>query len=101
MYRILLFHIHFSQIRYQIKANTPTHMAKYTELFLFLPFLNKSIFFLVRRNFFERVYLQNIALQSLCPLSPCPTEKKQFSFLEQMTILTELSLAIEHFFFFS
>ena len=33
--RTLLFHTHFSQIRYQIKANTPTHMAKQTKLFLF------------------------------------------------------------------
>ena len=41
--RTLLFHTHFSQIRYQIKANSPTHMAKQTELFWCLTFLNKSI----------------------------------------------------------
>ena len=28
MSRTLLFHTHFSQTRYQIKANTQTHMAK-------------------------------------------------------------------------
>ena len=34
-------------------------MAKHrpTDLFLCLPFLKYSIFFLVRRNFFERVYI--------------------------------------------
>ena len=32
-------------------------MTKYTELFLCLPFLKLSIFFLVRRKFFGRVYI--------------------------------------------
>ena len=57
MSRTLLFYTHFSQIRYQIKAKTPTHMAKHTELFSYLLFLKYSHFFLVRRNFFERVYI--------------------------------------------
>ena len=55
MSRTLVFHTYFSQTRYQIKANTQTHKAKHTELFLWLSFLKKSIFFLVRRNFFEQV----------------------------------------------
>ena len=44
MSKTLLFYTHFSQIRYQIKAKTPTHMAKYTQLFLCLLFLKHSIF---------------------------------------------------------
>ena len=38
MSRTLLFQTNFMQTRYQIKANTQTHMAKYTELFLCLLF---------------------------------------------------------------
>ena len=34
MTRTLLFNTHFSQIRYQIKANTLRHIAKQTQLFL-------------------------------------------------------------------
>ena len=64
-----LFYTHFSQIRYQIKAKTPTHIAKHTELFLFLPFVRYSLFFLVRQNFFERVYLQE---NPACKLSGRP-----------------------------
>ena len=59
MSRTFLFYTHLSQIRYQIKAKTPTHIAKHTELFLFLPFVKYSLFFLVRRNLFERVYMSN------------------------------------------
>ena len=45
MSRTLLFHTHFSQIRYEIKAKTPTHIAKHTELFLCLLFLKYTNFF--------------------------------------------------------
>ena len=45
MSRTFLFYTHFSQIRYQIKAKTPTHMAKHKELFFCLLFLKYSNFF--------------------------------------------------------
>ena len=45
MSRTLLFHTHFWQIRYQIKAKTTTHMAKHIQLFLCLLFLKYSILF--------------------------------------------------------
>ena len=48
----VIFHIHFLQIRYQIKANIPIHRTKYTELFI--RFWSKAW------NFFEQVYLTNI-----------------------------------------
>ena len=54
--RTLLFHTHFSQIRYQIKAKTQTHKAKQTEWFLCLLFLKESNFVKVRRNIFGQVY---------------------------------------------
>ena len=57
MSRTLLFYTQFLQIRNQIKAKTPMYIAKHTELFLCLPFLKYSIFFLVRQNFFGRVYI--------------------------------------------
>ena len=63
MSRTLSFHTHFSQIRYQIKAQTPTHMAKHTESFLCLLFLKYTIFFQVRRNFFGRVYLDHMLMK--------------------------------------
>ena len=72
MSRTSLFHTHFEQTRYQIKAETPTHMAKHTELFLCLLFLNYRICFLVRRNFFEQVYegikLTDVFSSSLYPV---------------------------------
>ena len=42
--RTLLFYTHFSQISYQIKANTPTHMVKKTEIFLSLNFFEVDQF---------------------------------------------------------
>ena len=53
--RTLYITLIFSQIRYQIKAKTPMHKANQTKLFLCLLFLKESQFFLVRRDFFERV----------------------------------------------
>ena len=55
--KTLSFHIHLSQIRYQIKANTPAHMTRHAWLFFSVSFLKESSFFLVRRKSFERVYL--------------------------------------------
>ena len=51
MSRTLLFYTHFLQIRYQIKANTPTHMVKYTELFFVASVFEVKQFFPGEENF--------------------------------------------------